>query len=198
MQDLPKFQTAIVGLENGELGISDEVPLPDLEPDMIIVKTVAVGVNPVDTKMTGPLGTPGAVAGMDFAGIVAAMGPNVQTAVPIAVGDRVCGAAQGMHSLAPRVGGLAQWVGAVDHVTLKLPDAMSFEEGAALGSGISTVGIALFRSLQIPGYPLQKLADRPRHVLVYGGSTATGTLAVQLIRLFVRLHTPINEDFLIC
>lgn len=33
MEALPKFQIAIVGLENGELGISDKVPLPELEDD---------------------------------------------------------------------------------------------------------------------------------------------------------------------
>jgi NADPH:quinone reductase-like Zn-dependent oxidoreductase len=193
METIPSFQTAVVGLPDGELGISDRVPLPDPEDDMIMVKNVAVGLNPVDTKMTGQLSTPGAISGMDFAGVVLAVGSKVSSAAPIAVGDRVCGAVQGMHSLTPRVGAFAHYIGATDHVTLKLPDTMSFEEGAALGSGISTIGLALFRSLQVPGYPLEP-AEKPRHVLVYGGSTATGTLAIQLLKLCVASNTCLASE----
>lgn len=182
--EVPTFQTAIVGLPDGGLGISDHVALPSLEDDMIMVKNMVVGLNPVDTKMTGQLSTTGAISGMDFAGVVLAVGSKVSTATPIVVGDRVCGAVQGMHSLTPRVGAFAHYVGATDHVTLKLPESMSFEEGAAMGSGISTIGLALFRSLEVPGYPLEP-AEKPRHVLVYGGSTATGTLAIQLLKLYV-------------
>ena len=184
MDALPKTQKAIIGLENGELGISASVPLPTLvEDDMIMVYNQAVGLNPVDTKMTGTLATPGAISGMDFAGIVVAIGANAQPSSPIRIGDRVCGAVQGMHSLTPRVGAFAQYVGATDHTTLKLPHGMSMEEGAALGSGISTVGLALFRSLEVPGYPYEPAQSKPKTVLVYGGSTATGTLAIQLLKL---------------
>lgn len=43
-----------------------------------MVKKMAVGVDPVDTKMTGKLCTAGAVAGMDFSGSVVAAGPKAQ------------------------------------------------------------------------------------------------------------------------
>ncbi|KAJ5624594.1 hypothetical protein N7510_000903 [Penicillium lagena] len=184
MDAFPPMQTAIVGLPNGDLGVRSDVPLPsELADDMILVQNHVVGLNPVDTKMTGSLGTPGAIAGMDFAGTVRAIGRGVVTpAGSLAVGDRVCGAVQGMHSLTPRVGAFAQYVGATDHVTLRLPPTMSFAEGAALGSGISTVGLALFHIMRVPGYP-DEPAQTPRFVLVYGGSTATGTLAIQLLKL---------------
>lgn len=188
MDHLPATQSALVGLPDGELGFTPASPLPELEDDMFLVKNMAVGVNPVDTKMSGKLSTPGAVAGMDFCGVVVAAGPKAQAAAPISVGDRVCGAVQGMHSLTPRVGAFTEYVGATGHVVMKLPDSMSFEEGAALGSGISTIGLALFKSLQVPGYPLEPAA-KPRHVLVYGGSSATGTLAIQLVKLFVGPHS---------
>lgn len=184
MLGLPVRQTAIVGLSNGELGISQDVHLPGLEPDMIMVKNVAVALNPVDTKMTGNLASSGAISGMDFAGTVEAIGSNVQTPTPIVIGDRVCGAVQGMHSLTPRVGAFAEYVGATGFVSMKIPEQLSFEEGATLGSGIGTIGLALFRSLEIPGYPTEP-AIKPREVLVYGGSTATGTMAIQLIKLYV-------------
>lgn len=89
-----------------------------------------------------------------------------------------------MHSLTPRVGAFAQYVGATDIVLMKIPDHMSIEEGASLGTGIGTIGLALFHNLQVPAYPT-KPASEEKTVLVYGGSTASGTIALQLLRLFV-------------
>jgi NADPH:quinone reductase-like Zn-dependent oxidoreductase len=185
LANIPPTQTAIVGLPGCVLGISQDVPLPELEDDMIMVKNVAVALNPVDTKMTGHLACQGAISGTDFAGTVVAIGSNVQTPTPVVIGDRICGAVQGMHSLTPRVGAFAQYVGATGFITMKIPEQMSFEEGATLGSGIGTIGLALFRSLDVPGYPL-KPAAKPSVVLVYGGSSATGTMAIQLLKLYAR------------
>jgi NADPH:quinone reductase-like Zn-dependent oxidoreductase len=184
MTDLPAVQTAIIGLEDGNLAISSHALLPELEEDMIIVKNVAVALNPVDTKMTGNLVSQGAISGMDFAGIIVAIGSKAQSPTTVAIGDRVCGAVQGMHSLTPRVGAFAEYVGATGFVTLKIPDQFSFDQGASLGSGIGTIGLALFKSLEVPGYPTEPAA-KPRHVLIYGGSTATGTMAIQLLKLYI-------------
>ncbi|TPX06877.1 uncharacterized protein E0L32_002373 [Thyridium curvatum] len=181
MATLPETQTSIVGLEDGNVGISPGIPLPRLEDDMILVKTAAVGVNPVDTKMVGPLCTQGAVAGMDFAGDVVAVGPNAKASVPLAVGDRVCGAVQGMNPTGPRVGAFTHYVGATAHVLIKLPPNLTYEQGASLGSGLGTIGLAL-KKLDLPGLPYEP-AQKPRHVLIYGGSSATGTLAIQLVKL---------------
>jgi NADPH:quinone reductase-like Zn-dependent oxidoreductase len=182
MPSLQTMNTAIVGLEDGNLGLRDDVEVPSLEDDMILVQNMAVALNPIDMKMVGKMGTPGAVAGMDFAGEVIAVGANVRTAAPIRVGDRVCGAVPGMHALTPLVGAFATIVGAADITTMKVPEAMSLEEAASLGSGMGTIGLALFRSLQVPGSP-KNPAEKPVDVLVYGGSTATGTLAIQLLNL---------------
>lgn len=181
---LPRTNTAIVGLEDGTIGLRNDVPVPALEPDMVLVRTRAVALNPIDAKMVGKLGTPGAVAGMDFAGDVVAVGPRARTAAPLWAGDRVCGAVPGMHSLTPRVGAFAAVVGAADVTTMRIPAGMSYEQGASLGSGLGTIGLALFRSLRVPGSPAEP-AEEPVDVLVYGGSTATGTLAIQLLKLYV-------------
>ncbi|KAI9925936.1 Trans-enoyl reductase fsl5 [Aspergillus wentii] len=175
-------QTAIIGRDDGALAISHHVDIPELQDDMILVKNVAVALNPIDAKMVGKLATPGAIAGMDFAGEVISIGRNAHPAACIQIGDRVCGAVPGMHSLTPTVGAFSQFVGAADITTVKIPPHMSFEEGASFGSGIGTIGLALFKSLRVPGTPSHP-AEKPRDVLVYGGSTATGTLAIQLIKL---------------
>lgn len=91
---IPNIQQAIVGSENGGLKLIEDAPLPELEPDMVMVRIVAVALNPVDIKMLGRLAVTNAVAGHDFAGIVEAIGSDVWTANPVAVGDRVCGAVQ--------------------------------------------------------------------------------------------------------
>ncbi|KAF7719429.1 Zinc-type alcohol dehydrogenase [Penicillium ucsense] len=182
MSEPPSIQVAIVTLDDGTLGLCDHVQVPTLEEDMIIVKNHVVALNPIDTKMVGKLATPGAIAGMDFAGEVISIGSNVQTATPIKPGGRVCGAVPGMHALTPAVGGFAQYVGAADLTTLKIPEHMSLEEAVTLGSGIGTIGLALFKSLDVPGSPKSPAAT-PMDVLVYGGSTATGTLAIQLLKL---------------
>ena len=58
---------------------------------------------------------------------------------------------------------------------------MSFEEAATLGVGVTTVGQALYQSLGLP-YPTEPTKEKV-HLLIYGGSTATGTLAIQYAKL---------------
>jgi NADPH:quinone reductase-like Zn-dependent oxidoreductase len=58
---------------------------------------------------------------------------------------------------------------------------MSFEDAATLGVGITTVGQGLYQELGLP-FPPAKVQE-PTPVLIYGGSTATGTLAIQYAKL---------------
>jgi len=181
MDALPESQTAIVALEDGNLCVLKNVLLPKLEDDMVLVRNMFVGLNPVDTKMVGHLAVPGAIAGTDYAGYIVAIGSNAQCP-GLAVGDRVAGAVQPCNPLLPTVGAFTEYVGATGFVTMKIPDEMPFEEAATMGSGIGTMGLALFRSLGVPGYPTEP-ALKSKHVLVYGGSSATGTMAIQLLKL---------------
>lgn len=62
---------------------------------------------------------------------------------------------------------------------------MTFEEVATLGVGVTSVGQTLYMTL---GLPLpgsdEKLPEDPTYILVYGGSSATGTLAIQFAKLY--------------
>lgn len=183
MASIPLRQKGLIALKSGELVVSEDVGVPDLEDDMVLVRNKAIGLNPVDVKMVGALATPGAIAGMDFSGEVLAIGAKARTPTQLKVNDRVFGAVMGMNGgKNPKIGAFAEVVGAADIVLVKMPDHMSFEQGASLGSGLSTIGLALFRSLQIPGSPTAP-SEKSIDILVNGGSTATGTLAIQLIKL---------------
>lgn len=62
--DLPKVQRAIVASDKLDYCIRDDVALPPIVDDCIIIKTEYVGLNPVDTKMVGPFVTAGASYGV--------------------------------------------------------------------------------------------------------------------------------------
>lgn len=102
---IPQQQTAIIADPSGNFAVSDSTKVPELEPDEILIKTTAVALNPVDTKLVGAFVTPGCVFGFDCAGIVVAIGSNVQK--DLKVGDRVCGSASGsktpLHKISDQV-----------------------------------------------------------------------------------------------
>ena len=89
-----------------------------------------------------------------------------------------------MNALGAENGAFSQYVRAYPALTMKIPESMSFEAAASLATGLSTAGLALFRSLQIPASLDQPPVREPFFVLVYGGSTATGTIAVQLLKMY--------------
>lgn len=146
---------------------------------MLLVKAQAVAINPADVKLTGKMAAEGATAGNDCAGVVVAVGSDVHDR--FAVGDRVCAAMVPMNPFAPRAGAFAEYAAVTADSALRVPDGMPIHQAAALGVGVATIGYALYRSLRIPGHP-DRTAEKPVLVLVYGGSTASGTMAIQLIR----------------
>jgi NADPH:quinone reductase-like Zn-dependent oxidoreductase len=100
----PERQTAIIAGPDHDFLISDDVPVIELEPNTILIKNVAVALNPVDTKLVGDFVTPGTTFGFDCAGVVIAVGSAVTR--DITPGDRVCGSADGMNKLRPQGGAL--------------------------------------------------------------------------------------------
>lgn len=191
----PPTQTAILTLATGALAIHPTHPTPPAHPhhNTLLVRTHALALNPSDHKMPTRLRTPGLVAGCDFAGTIAAVGsdpdaPARPGCAPWAVGDRVCGAVHGCNVLRPGAGAFAQWVEADPAVLVRMPRGWGWAEGAALGgSCVGAVGLGLFREMGLEGPreggPGGEAAGLGRTVLVYGGSTACGTMAVQLLRL---------------
>ncbi len=80
-------------------------------------------------------------------------------------------------------GSFAEYVKSIAVFTWKMPDWMSFEDAAGMsGTCIATMGVALFRSLELPG-TFDKPAEKAKDVLVYGGSSSVGTIGIQMVKL---------------
>ena len=176
-------QTAIVQAKEpvGSLLLKEDSPLPELLQGQVLVETAAVALNPCDWKIPTNFSCPGAVDGSDFSGTVVALGPNL--ARDLKIGDRVAGAVHASNPLNPTSGAFAEYLAAWADQVWKMPNSMSWEEAAAIGwCVVGTLGLAMFRSLKLPGSPEQP-AQKNVYVLVYGGSTASGTMAIQMLRL---------------
>lgn len=143
--------------------------IPDLQPGpgQVVVKVHAVGINPFETyQRTGTYAvkpslpyTPGA----DAAGVVAKTASDVNV---VKNGERVYVAGNAS-------GSYAEQVLCLESQVHRLPEKVSFEQGAAMGVPYATAYRALF----------QKAHARPAEtVLVHGASGGVGLAAVQLAR----------------
>lgn len=64
---------------------------------------------------------------------------------------------------------------------IKIPENLSFREASTLGVGIITCASGLYYQLKLP-LPTSP-AKEPLFILIYAGSSATGSLAIQLAKL---------------
>ena len=73
------------------------VPIPKLRDDYILVRTVAIALNPTDWSTLDAKGDDGTIVGCDYAGIVEDVGKAVEKSVK--KGDRVAGFGHGGASI---------------------------------------------------------------------------------------------------
>ncbi|KAI3392861.1 hypothetical protein diail_5036 [Diaporthe ilicicola] len=151
-------------------------PIPELSPTNVLVKTACVGLNPSDAKMIQAGMPRGSMAGLDFAGVVTSKGKEVSA--DIRLGDRVCGIAFGYNNNSDATGAFSEYVVAEEHLLFHLNDSISFEEAATFPCGLLTGGMVLHNTMKLKSGP----SEEARHVLIYGGSTASGLFMVQLLR----------------
>lgn len=151
-----------------------EVAKPELKAGHVLVKIAASSVNTVDTMIRKmgkelPLSpdTP-AILGMDFAGVVEAVGDDV---VNFAVGDEVYGCAGGLADLP---GTLAEYILADSRLIAHKASNLTMREAAAL----PLVAITAYEGLQRAG------VKNGQKVLVHGGSGGVGHVALQLANHF--------------
>lgn len=194
--------SALIGGQNDDIILSTSAPMPPpIGEDQVAVAIKAIALNPVDSKMLGPFHTIGAVLGCEFSGTVTAAGPVAKSDWGLHEGDRVSGSIMGMNPLHPQIGAFAEHTVAGAHVILKMRDDWSFAQGAGMGNAWYTVARGLFHTMGLPAgeqlEPLNSLIppppggpktstgsnNKPITVLVSGGSSSTGTSALQLLKL---------------
>ncbi|KAF2154561.1 GroES-like protein [Myriangium duriaei CBS 260.36] len=177
---LPPTMLALKSLTHDRTAIQF-VPLPSLRPGYILVKVSHVALNPTDWKHRSWFPTPGATIGCDYSGTVVQVDRAVTA--PFRPGERIAGFAHGTNKLQPEDGAFAEYAVVKGDTQMMVPEGLSDAEAATLGVGLTTVGQALYRSLKLP-LPWEggKEGQERPWVLVYGGSTATGSLAIQFAR----------------
>lgn len=195
-------QQAIKVVGPGEFETVDDADLPQIRPDEVLVRVFSVATNPADAKSCQFSPTLGGTVGSDFAGEVVVVGGAVRK--QFAVGDRVCGLAFGNNPLRPDNGAFAEYVATPGDLLLKIPEGMGFDQASTLPCGLATAGLVLYYE-QYLGLPLPSSShlavsngsgiQKPRHILIHGGGTATGTLLVQLAARYVPPSKCPSKDF---
>jgi len=163
-------------------GSADELQLietvaPIPADDQVLVKIHAVSINDwdwqllqgtpfVNKMMNGLLKPRQQILGSDIAGQVEAVGAGVERFAP---GDRVYG------DLSDTWGGFAEYVCADEKSLAPIPDAMSFEDAAA----IPQAGMLAVQGLRDVG----RLQSGEK-LLINGAGGGVGTFGIQLARLY--------------
>ncbi len=167
---LPETMRAIEITEPGGPEVLKPVlrSVPRPRAGEILIKVAAAGVNRPDALQRAGLYDPPAGAsdlpGLEAAGTVAAVGPNVSR---WRIGDAVCALLPG--------GGYAEYVRTPAAHALPVPDGMDMAAAACLPETFFTVWTNVFQR--------GKLSAGERF-LVHGGSSGIGTTAIQLARAF--------------
>ena len=143
-----------------------ETEAPEMEAGMIRIRNHASGVNRADLLQRQGLYPPPAgaspILGLECAGEVAEVGAAVRG---FSAGDRVMALLPG--------GGYAEDVVVDAGSAIRLPDVLSFEEGAGLTETLLTVFLNVFQ--------LGALPDGGT-VLVHGGGSGIGTTTIDLVK----------------
>ena len=147
--------------------------IPKAEARDLLVKVIAVSVNPVDTKVrkgTPPEGSEWRVLGFDAAGVVDAVGPEVQNFKP---GDAVFYAGSIV-----RPGTNSEYHLVDERIVGRKPASLSYAEAAALPLTAITAWEMLFDRLDVK----RPTAQGGNTILVIGGAGGVGSITIQLLR----------------
>ncbi|ODU21298.1 MAG: NAD(P)H-quinone oxidoreductase [Sphingomonas sp. SCN 67-18] len=170
MVALPETMMAIdpAGAGGPEILVPVTRPVPRPGPGEVLIRVAAAGVNRPDVVQRRGLYPPPAgessILGLEVSGTVVAAGEGRGQAL---LGERVCALIGG--------GGYAEYAVAPAGQCLTVPAALSMVEAAAMPETLFTVWTNMFeRAFAVEG----------DSVLVHGGTSGIGTMAIMLGKLF--------------
>ncbi|PON36665.1 Alcohol dehydrogenase superfamily, zinc-type [Parasponia andersonii] len=176
---IPSLNKAWIYSEYGKSGdvlkFDENVNVPQVKEDQVLIKVVAAALNPVDFKrMLGLFkaidSPPPTVVGYDVAGVVVKVGSQVKK---FKVGDEVYGDINEAALEKPKNHGtLAEYTAAEERLLALKPKNLSFAEAASLPLAIETAYEGLERAELSAG----------KSVLVLGGAGGVGTQVIQLAK----------------
>lgn len=153
------------GVENLQL---QAMTIPGPATGEVLIRVYAAGINRPDIMQRQGLYPPPAdaspILGLEVAGEIIACGAKVSD---WKIGDKVCALVNG--------GGYAEYALAPATQCLPIPEKFSYVQAAALPETFFTVWHNLFQRAQL------KAGET---VLIHGGSSGIGTVAIQLARAF--------------
>lgn len=163
----------------GVPGVIREQPLPtseELGDRKVLVKVQAWAMNPCDGILQNvalPFVKYPVILGQDVAGTVEAVAPGSSAASKFKVGDRVFGftANYGFQDYVP-----------LDYTLMaKIPENMQYRDTVIFGLTITTSSFSLFGKDYLHlAYPKSSAPRQGKSLLVWGGSSAAGSNAIQL------------------
>jgi len=149
--------------------------LPELRARDVLVRVLAVSVNPADVKVRASLqpSSAPAILGYDAAGIVEAVGPQVET---LSVGDEVWYAGD-----LTRQGSNAEFQAVDERIVSRKPTSLSFADAAALPLTTITAWETLFDRFGLT-------EDSTGDLLVLAAAGGVGSIMIQLAKALTRLR----------
>jgi NADPH2:quinone reductase len=160
--------------EAGGPFVETAIPRPAPGPGQVLVRVHASGVNPLDTKIRAGKGGHAkqpfpAILGLDMAGVVEELGPNVTTFAP---GEEVFGMVGGVGG---HPGTLADYVIADALLLARKPSALTMIQAAALPLSVITAWEGLVDRAHVHAGQM---------VLIHAGAGGIGHVAIQIARSF--------------
>ena len=149
--------------------ILDEVPIPGIQPDEVLIKVKAFGVGIYDRYfIPGEMNFPGTanfpyVIGSEGAGIITKLGSQISG---FAIGDRVIFTTV----LQPQGGSWAEYASTKQAALIPLPDTLTFEQGAAVPIAGKTA-LECILALDL---------SENKTLFIAGASGAIGTFVIQI------------------
>lgn len=146
----------------------EDVPRPEARGESVLVRVHAAALNRADLLQArglypAPPGVPADIPGLEFAGVVEAVGPDAGGQAK--VGDRVFGIVAG--------GAQAEYLTTHPRMLAKIPDALDFASAGAVPEAFLTAHDALATQGGLaPG----------EAVLIHAAGSGVGTAAVQIAR----------------